>query len=87
MMRKCLSRQFNLDIFQGIYFPKSVPITALEHIYASKNIEAAIENCLDCIKDDGGLLVVIWYSRGEINDKSLIGMSTQSDEGQVDLVG
>ena len=29
-------------------------------------------------------MVVMYYSRGEINDKSLIGMSTKIDEGQVD---
>ena len=26
---------------------------------------------------------MMWYSRGEINDKSLIGMTNQSNEGQV----
>ena len=26
----------------------------------------------------------MWYSIGEINDESLIGMATQSNEGQVD---
>ena len=29
-------------------------------------------------------MVVVWYSIGEFNYKSLIVMTTQSDEGQVD---
>ena len=51
---------------------------------ASDNLEDAIENCVDFINDNGGFTVIMWYSRGEINDKSFIRMATQSDEGQVD---
>ena len=54
---------------------------------ASDNLEDAIENCVDFINDHGGFTVAMWYSRGEINDKSLIGMETQSNEGQFDSGG
>ena len=46
--------------------------------YASDNLEAAIEDCVDFINDHGGFTVVMRYSRGEINDKSFIGMANQS---------
>ena len=63
-----------MGIFQDKYFPQNVPVTALEHTDASYNLEDATENCVYFINDHGGFTVVMWYSRGEINDKSLIGM-------------
>ena len=36
------------------------------------------------INNSGGFEVVLWYSRGEMNDQSLIGMNVQDDQGQVD---
>ena len=79
-----MSIKFNLDIFQDKYFPQTVPFTESEHTSAIDNIEYSIENCVDFINDHGGFTVVMWYSRGENNCKSLTGMATQSDEGQVD---
>ena len=69
MMSKFLSNKFNLDIFQDKYFSQTVPVTALEHKYASNNIEDAIETFVDFINCYGGFTLVIWYSRGEINYK------------------
>ena len=71
-------------MFQDKYFPQTVPVTALEHTDASNIFEYSIENCVDLINDHGGFTVVMWYYRGKINDKSLIYMATQSEEGQVD---
>ena len=81
-----MSNKFNLDISQDKYFPQTVPVTALEHTDASDNIEDAIENCVDLSNDHRGFTLVMWYSRYEINDNSLIGMATKRDEGQVDAV-
>ena len=35
------------------------------------------------MNNNGGFTFVVWYSRGEINDTSLIGMETQDEEGKV----
>ena len=75
-MSKFLPNKFNLDIFQDTYFPQTVSVIALEHTDASDNPEYAIENSVDFINNHGGYTVVMWYSRKEINDKSLIGMVT-----------
>ena len=73
-----------MDIFQDKSFPQTVPVTALEYTDDIYNIEDAIENNVDFINDHGGFTVAVWYSRRQINDKSLIGMATKSNEGQVD---
>ena len=75
-----------MDIFQDKYIPQTVSVTALDHTYARNNLEDAIQNCADFVSDNGGLLVMMCYFRGEINDNSLIGMANQSDEGQVDAI-
>ena len=82
--RKFSSNKFNLDIFQDKCFTQIVPVTELEHTYASNNIEYSIENCVYFINEDGEFTLVIWYLRGEINDKSSIGMANQIYESQVD---
>ena len=84
MMRSFSSNRFNLDTFQDKSFPQTVPVTSLEHTEASDKLEDAIENCVQIINDNDGFTVVMWYSRGEINDKSLIGMNAANDEGQTD---
>ena len=84
MMREFSSKNFNLGIFQDKYFPQTIPVTELEHTYAKNNLEYSIEIYVDFINDHGGFRVVVWYSRGEINDKSSIDMATQSNEGQFD---
>ena len=39
---------------------------------------------MDIINVHGGFTVVVWYLKGEINDKSFIGMASKIVEGQVD---
>ena len=41
------------------------------------------ESCVEMINDTGGFEIVLWYSRGEINDRSLVGLNAPDDEGQV----
>ena len=72
-----------MDIFQDTYFLQNAPVTALKHTDARNNTEDAIGNCVDFINYHGGFTVLMWYYRGEINYKSLIGMATKSNEGQV----
>ena len=69
MMRKFSSKKSNYDIFQDKYFPQIVPVIVLEHTDARDNIEDAIGNCVDFINDNGKFMVVMWYSKGEINYK------------------
>ena len=73
-----------MDIFQDKYIPQTVSVTALDHTYARNNFEDDIKNCAEFVNDNGGFMVTMCYFRGEINDKPLIGMVNQSDEGQVD---
>ena len=68
-----------IRIFKDKYFPQTVPVTALEHTYASYDLEYAIGNYVDFINEYGGFSVVMWYSRGEITYKSLIGTETTND--------
>lgn len=84
MMRNFSSNKFNLDTFQDRPFPQNVQVTALEHTDASDALEDAITRCVNYINNHGGFTVVMWYSRGEINDTSLLGLNTQSEEAQVD---
>ena len=56
----------------------------MEHTDASDALEDSIDLCVDFVNENGGFTVVVWYTRGEINDKSLIGLNTQNDEGQAD---
>ena len=37
---------------------------------------------MNLINDNGGFEVLLWYSRGEINDQSLVSLNVQ-EEGQV----
>ena len=83
-MRSFSSNRFNLDIFQDRNFCQNVPVTALEHTDASDNLEDSIEECSDLINNNGGFTVVVWYSRGEINDKSLIGMNLEEEDAHAD---
>ena len=39
MIKKNLSNRFNLDMLQDKYFPQTIPMTALENIDASDNLE------------------------------------------------
>ena len=72
-----------MDIFQDKPFPQTVPVIALEHTDASDNPEDSIDNYVYLIDDNGEFILVMWYYRGKINYKSLIGMTNQSNEGQV----
>ena len=64
MMKKNLSKKFNLDLFQDKYFLQTVQVAALEHNDASDNLEYSIENFVDFINNHGEFTVVMWYSRG-----------------------
>ena len=79
-----MPNKFNLDIFQDKPFPQTVPVIALEHTDASDNPEDSIDNYVYLIDDNGEFILVMWYYRGKINYKSLIGMANQSNEGKVD---
>ena len=58
-------------------------VSALERTQASNNLEECMTECIDFINEHRGFQVVLWYSRDEINDQSLVGMNTQ-DGAHVD---
>ena len=63
--------------------PPNTMVTGLEQTEASKKLDEAIENCIAEINENGGFKVLLWYSRGEINDQSLIGLNAQEEQTQV----
>ena len=63
--------------------PPNTMVSAVEQTEATMKLEISIDKCVEEINDDGGFEVVLWYSRGEINDTSLIGLNVQEAEGQV----
>ena len=81
-MKHFSSQQFN-TLFMDSVIPPNTVITAFEHTDSSNNLEVSLENCIDNINDNGGFQVVVWYSRGEINDLSLVELNAQED-AQVD---
>ena len=82
LMRNFSSTKFN-QLFLRSPIATNTHIAALEHTEASDDIEDAIDSCINLINLNGRFTVVFWYSRGEINDQSLIGMNLR-DEMQVD---
>ena len=76
-MKYFSSQQFN-TLFMDAPIPPNTVITTL-----ASDINESLENCIDYINDNGGFQIVLWYSRGEINDLSLVGLNAQ-EGAQVD---
>ena len=71
-------------LFMDKVIPPNTTVSSLEQTEATGVLEEAIHNCVELINDNGGFEIVLWYSRGEINDQSLVGMNVAEEEGQVD---
>ena len=63
--------------------PPNTMVTALEQTEASRKLERAIQDCVTEINENGDFEILFWYSRGEINDRSLTGLNAQEEETQV----
>ena len=74
--------------FQRLYmtgpFPPNLELSALEHTEASYKLKQCMKECIELINDNEGFEVVLWYSRGEINDLSLTGMNTGQEAEKTD---
>ena len=88
-----MNNRIRMDNFSSIKFnrlfmdkviPPNTVLSLLENTEATGSLNEAIEECMTLINNNGGSEVVLWYSRGEMNDQSLIGMNVQDDQGQVD---
>ena len=77
-MKYFSSQQFN-RLFVDSVVPQNTAITALEHTDAIHNLEQRLDHCLECINANGGFQVVLWCSRGEITDSSLVGLKANND--------
>ena len=73
-MKYFSSQQFN-TLFMDSVIPPNAVIAAFEHTDASNNLEELLEYCNENINDNGDFQVVVWYSRGEINDLSFVGLN------------
>jgi hypothetical protein len=82
-MNNFSSTKFN-RLFMDKVIPPNTTVASLEQTEETGILEEAIENCLSLINDNGGFEVLLWYSRGAINDQSLVGLNVQEEEGQVD---
>ena len=62
-------------------------MTTFKHTNAGDNLKEEIKNCVQLINDNDGFQVVLWYSRGEMNDQTLVGLNiqegTQVDAGKI----
>ena len=62
--------------FSKLYLKKDIPgsckLYSLQLTQASIDLFEAAENCIQLINNNGGFVVVGWYKRGQITDKSLI---------------
>ena len=47
------------------------------------NISTSIDACVEVINENGGFTVIGWYKKGMINDKTLLGHGTGSEDIQV----
>ena len=69
---------FNL-LFMDRPIPPNTHVTPLEQTDTSEVLDQDISDCVDTINENGGFQVVLWYSRREINDQSLVGLNAQED--------
>ena len=66
--------------FMKKVIPPNTPVGVLEKTNAFEDMKCCMNECIELINDNGGFEVVLWYTRGEINDKSLLGMNTPETE-------
>ena len=59
--------------------PVNTLVSVLGHNKKSGNIEDAIQGCINFTNENDGFTVVSWYSTGEINDQSLIGLDLREE--------
>ena len=76
------STKFN-KLFMDRPIPPNTMVTALEQTEAAKQLDIAIDKCLAEVNENGGFEVLLWYSRGEISDVSLLGLNAQEEETHV----
>ena len=80
-------RTFSSTCFNKLFMTGPIPANTLtsnlEQSESSDALEDALEECVALINENDGFTVVYWYSRGEINDQSLIGLNLR-DDAQVD---
>ena len=65
-------------------FPPNTELSALEHTEASYKLKQCMKECIELINDHDGFEVVMWYSRGEINDLSLVGINMGQENEKTD---
>ena len=66
--------------FMKKVIPPNTPVAVLEKTNAFEDMKYCMNECIKLINDNGGFEVVLWYTRGEINDQSLLGMNTPETE-------
>ena len=76
------STKFN-QIFMDKPIPPNTMVTALEQTEATQALERSIEECIGEVNENGGFEVLLWYTKGNITDKSLIGINVPEEESQV----
>lgn len=76
------STKFN-QIFMDKPIPPNTMVTALEQTEATQALEKAIEDCMREVNENRGFEVLLWYTKGSITDKSLIGINVPEEESQV----
>ena len=84
-------KNFSSQKFNGTFIDRPIPpniiVTAFEYTNAGDNLKEAIDYCVEIINDNDGFQVVIWFSRGDINDRTGVALNiqegTQVDAGKI----
>jgi hypothetical protein len=74
------SLKFATHVFQTKNFPPSTNITSLEDKRTKQAFKQAVRDCIGLINLYGGFTVVMWYSRGTVDDMSMNNMNVSADQ-------
>ena len=77
-MWKFASTCFNKHLMIGP-IPANILALTLEQSESSNALEDELEECVAIINQNDSFTVVYWYSRGKIDDQSLIGLNLRDD--------
>eukprot|EP00559_Dactyliosolen_fragilissimus_P002615 CAMPEP_0184868778 /NCGR_PEP_ID=MMETSP0580-20130426/31751_1 /TAXON_ID=1118495 /ORGANISM="Dactyliosolen fragilissimus" /LENGTH=333 /DNA_ID=CAMNT_0027369885 /DNA_START=200 /DNA_END=1198 /DNA_ORIENTATION=- len=86
--QKISVNNFSSTTFMRMFMDKGIPsnvnVATFDKASASKALRKLVEDCIDFINMNDGFDVVMWYSRGEINDQSLVGLNVDEESQQAD---
>ena len=84
--REIKMKDFSSIKFNSLFMDGDFPFKCKEHMFqmttAYVELTECIEKCIEYINTNGGFTVIGWYRRGEINDQTMVEVSTLNDTGK-----